>query len=469
MRFVIVSLAAAFTSACMAPGDHGGHANLVPGPALIHPDPGSEIPGAPIATDENTALSIVEVSLKAAPAMVAYLPGKPTAAWAYNGSVPGPTIEAKRGDEVVVHFTNGLPEPTTIHWHGVRVPNDMDGAGRLSQPIPPGGTFDYRFVVPDAGLFWYHPHVRSEVEVGRGLYGAIVVRDPSEPELDATEERVLVLGDVRIDSATGIADDHLDMRGMMMGREGNLVLVNGRPSNGTLTVARGQRTRLRLADAATARFFKLRFDGGTMTQIGSDGGLLAAPRPIESVLLVPGGRVDVVVETSAGGTLKMVPYERADGAGAGEELALLRLVPSDAATVSPAPLPAALRAIDALEAPAVTRTVELGERMSHGGWRFTIDDQTFPNVPPIAASLKTRMLLRVQNVSEMDHPFHVHGFFFQERGVPEWRDTINVPGMSTVELVVDFSERPGAAGDWMYHCHILQHAERGMMAEVHVR
>jgi FtsP/CotA-like multicopper oxidase with cupredoxin domain len=451
---------------------HGGHANLPPAPTLIRPEPRSGLPTPKLAEDLSTDPAVVEVSLTAAPAAHEYLAGRPAAVWAFNGSIPGPTIEARKGDLVIVHFRNELPEPTTIHWHGLRVPNDMDGAGRLLQPIPSGGTFEYRFVVPDGGTFWYHPHVRSDVQVEKGLYGAIVVSEPDEPSLDVGAERLLVLDDVLVDPTTGVVDESLGMRGRMMGREGNLLLVNGQPSNGAIHVVRGERVRLRLVNAANARFFKLGLEGGTLTQIGSDGGLLAAPRTIETVLLVPGERVELLLETSAGATLTVLPYERARGAGAGETIGLARFNVSDARAVTPAALPAMLRTIGVLETPAVKQTLRLGEQMAHHHWEFTINDQVFPNVPPIDATLGTRQLWAVENESEMDHPFHFHGFVFQRRGAAEnaeWKDTINIPALSTVELVVDFAAREGAAGDWLYHCHILEHAEGGMMGEARVR
>jgi len=446
----------------MMPGGHGTHADLPPLPPLVQPEPNGDVPVPETARDENPDPAIVEVSLAAAPTTVAYLDGRPATAWAYNGSVPGPIIEANKGDQIIVHFTNDLAEPTTIHWHGLRVPNDMDGAGRLTQPIPPGGRFDYRFVVPDAGLYWYHPHVRSEVQVDKGLYGAIVVRDPAEPALDAAIERLLVLDDILVDPASGAVDDRLDMRGMMMGREGNLLLVNGQSSNRAITVAPGARTRLRLVNAATARFFSLRLEGGAMVQIGTDGGLLPAPRALSSLLLTPGERADVIVETTTGATLTSIGYERAMGAGPGGEAALVRLVTSGA-PATPRPLPAALRSIDVLAPIGLVGTSRLGERMAHHEWLFTINDATFPNVPPVMARVGARPSWTITNESDMDHPFHLHGFFFQRRGVAEWKDTIDVPANSSIEIVVDLASRPGAAGDWMYHCHILEHAERGMM------
>lgn len=474
MRVLLIAgAAAAIVSSCMEHG--GGHANLPSLSPMIRPEPRDDVPVAPTAPNQSAAPGVVELSLTAAVGQTEYLAGKPTAAWAYNGTIPGPTIQAHTGDEVIVHFRNDLPEPTTIHWHGVRVPNDMDGAGRLLQPIPPGGTFDYRFVVPDEGLFWYHPHVRSDIQVEKGLYGAIVVRDPNGPELGVETERILVLDDVLIDPATGLTDEREDMRAMMMGREGNLLLVNGKPSNGAVSVTPGARVRLRIVNAANARFFNLRLDGGGLIQVGSDGGLLAAPRRVDSVLLVPGERFDGVFETATGARLTTLPYERAHGAGAGEEIDLVRFVPADLTAVTAAPLPSTLRTIDAPASPTASKTLRLGERMAHHGWQFTINGQVFPNVLPIDAGLGTTQLWSVRNESDMDHPLHVHGFFFRHRAAvadadgQDLKDTINIPGRSTVDLLVDFARRAGAAGDWMYHCHILEHAEGGMMGEVRVR
>jgi FtsP/CotA-like multicopper oxidase with cupredoxin domain len=323
--------------------------------------------------------------------------------------------------------------------------------------------------VPDAGTFWYHPHVRSNIQVEKGLYGAIVVRDPAEPDLDVAVERVLVLDDVLVDPANGLVDDWLDVRGMMMGREGNILLVNGQPSNGALTVVPGQRVRLRVVNAATARYFKLRLDVGSLIQIGSDGGLLSAARQLDTVLLVPGERLDLVIEAPGAATLRSLPYERATGAGAGEEIDLVRFNPADMPSETPAPLPASLRPIDVLPVPAPRQTLRLGERMVHHAWQFTINDQVFPNVPPVDATAGTRQIWRVENGSEMDHPFHLHGFFFQRQGVPEWKDTLNIPALAKVNIVIDFAARNGGTGDWMYHCHILEHADRGMMGEVRIR
>ncbi len=155
----------------------------------------------PDAADINPDPGVVELNLEARLAPHSYVAGGPTMMWTYDGLVPGPLIRARVGDRVVVHFNNGLPEETTIHWHGLRISAAMDGMPDHSQPpIQPGGSFVYDFVVPDASTFWYHPHVNSAVQEGNGLYGAFIVDDPSEPA-GLGDEVVMVLSDV------GVNDD----------------------------------------------------------------------------------------------------------------------------------------------------------------------------------------------------------------------------------------------------------------------
>jgi FtsP/CotA-like multicopper oxidase with cupredoxin domain len=226
-------------------------------------------------------------------------------------------------------------------------------------------------------------------------------------------------------------------------------------------------------NAANARYFALVIEGGELVQIGTDGGLLTTPRSIPGALLViPGERVDVLVrvpepETTA--VLRAIAYERAAGAGATEPVDLIRFTAGAGPAILPPALPSILRDIPALPEPvAAEQEIRLGERL-RGDWEFTINDQVFPDVPRISGTVGTVQRWFVKNETEMDHPFHVHGFFFQAvGGIPYWKDTVNVPGHHMVELLVDLAPRDGATGHWMYHCHILEHAERGMMAELMV-
>ena len=180
------------------------------------------------AADRNPDSDVVEVDFEARVAKVSIAPGLQMEAWTCNGTIPGPTIRVKVGDRLIVHFTNNLPRPSTIHWHGLRIPIDMDGVPGYSQdPVQPGETFTYDFVVPDAGIYWYHPHVMSAAQVGFGLYGAFLVEDPTET-VGIADDLVLVLSDIDVTGDGELLPAHPGGTvGMLFGREGNQVLVNG--------------------------------------------------------------------------------------------------------------------------------------------------------------------------------------------------------------------------------------------------
>ena len=187
------------------------------------------------------------------------------------------------GDRLIVYFSNRLPTPTTVHWHGIRLPNLMDGVPGHSQPdVQPGASFTYDFAVPDAGLFWYHPHVMSAAQVGFGMYGALLVEDPAE-RIGTAGELVLVLSDMEIRSdGTLESPDTGASTGMAFGREGNLLLVNGR-RGGKLLARSGAPQRWRIVNAAKSRYFRLDANDSLFTSnelftmIGVDGGLLEYP------------------------------------------------------------------------------------------------------------------------------------------------------------------------------------------------
>jgi FtsP/CotA-like multicopper oxidase with cupredoxin domain len=215
--------------------------------------------------DSDPAPGRVEVELRAAPAQWEFLPGKPAEVWAYHdgtapdaeASVPGPVLELELGDEVVVHFRNDLPDETTIHWHGMRVPHGSDGTLVSQAAVAPGESYDYRFTATDAGLFWYHPHVEGDVQVERGLYGAVVVRGGVEPDVAA--DRIFVLDDVKVE-ADGLLSTRTAALDVMLGRQGNVLLVNGR-KRPSLAVAPGSRERWRFVNAAHGRDFRLALEG----------------------------------------------------------------------------------------------------------------------------------------------------------------------------------------------------------------
>ncbi len=423
--------------------------------------------------DENPDPNVIEVSLEAREATKTYGSSAPTPVWTYNGSVPGPLIDAKVGDRVIIKFKNSLPEPTTIHWHGIRLPAAMDGTMAMQNPIPPGGSFRYEYVFKDAGLYWYHPHMRSDIQVQKGLHGAIRVRGTNEPTVD--DERVLVLDDVRL-KADGTLAEYLDDTAKMMGREGNTLLINGM-TDATIALRRGASVRLRLVNVANGRFFNLRLPGHTWRVIGTDGGFVAKPYDTERLLIAPGERYDVMlIPNGAASTvvdLMNDPYERGHDSGNRPALTVAHVRFTDETPLAGRALPDAFAGVTALPPAMTTVPIALNEAERNGELVFTVNDAVYPDVPPVMVETGGLRFLDIKNDSEMDHPFHLHGFFFQvleKNGVAQPlestgnKDTVIVPMKSSMKLVTRFDE----PGHWMYHCHILEHAEGGMMGEIHV-
>jgi FtsP/CotA-like multicopper oxidase with cupredoxin domain len=432
-------------------------------------------------TDMNPASDVVEVSLIATPGQTRFGSEGTANIWGYaDGArlpaepiVPGPLIEAKQGDTVIVHFENLLPEGTTIHWHGVRVPNAADGTHVTQQEIPPGGTFDYTFVAVDAGTFWYHPHMRADVQIERGLAGALIVRGGVDVAVEA--DRMFVLDDVKLE-ANGELSETTDANDLMLGRQGNVVLANGR-SGGQIEVKNGARERWRFVNAANGRYFNLRLPGRPFTVIGWDGGVLAEPYSVESVLIAPGERYEVLVELSGapGETIPVetIYYFRAHGLPFTDPEAVFTVrIAGDASPAGPLPTVWASFSDVPTDASTPVRPLVLEEQEPLNAGEapaFFINGASFPDIPPIAANSGAIEIWDFQNMSEMDHPMHLHGMFFQvleTEGTPPlargFKDTVNVKSHAAVRVAVRFGEQ----GRWMYHCHILEHAERGMMGEL---
>jgi FtsP/CotA-like multicopper oxidase with cupredoxin domain len=250
----------------------------------------------PVVPDINPADDIVEVVLRAREAMVNFGSAE-TEVWTYNGMLPGPTIETDIGDTLIVHFYNELPEPTTIHWHGVELPASMDGTPLTQDPVPPGGYFRYEFKLNRAATYWYHPHVRSNVQVEKGLYGALVVRDRKEDKSFNLpvpgREHVLVLDDILLDSDGQVAEpfptDPLENAEMQVnGRMGNVLLVNGEVEP-TAILRHGRPHRFRVINASNSRFMRLSLSGGhSMWRIGGDAGLAPQSREVTHIPMIHG-------------------------------------------------------------------------------------------------------------------------------------------------------------------------------------
>lgn len=431
--------------------------------------------------------------------------GRPeTTVLAYNGAVPGPEIRVRQGERLRVAVENGLAEETTVHWHGIRVPNPMDGVPHLTQtPIAPGATFVYEFDCPDAGTFWYHPHQRGFEQVGRGLYGPLIVEEPQPIAVD--RDLTWVLDDWRLLPDASISDDFGNMMDTgMSGRVGNTVTVNGRLPE-TVAVRAGERIRLRLINAANARIFGLEFEGHQPRVIALDG------QPVEPhvlpgnrIVLGPAMRADLVIDMAG------APADRfrvVDTFYRDLEYRLLDLVYADRPLREHAPDAPIRLPENPLAEPDLSLAEHhevrfgggmmssgiggnMGGGMMEGGsggrmmgrmmqgmrhdgiWTINGVSATGHVMDPLLTLARDRpYLLALHNDTAWHHPIHLHGHSFRvlsRNGVPtrhrEWQDTVLMAPRERVEIAL-VADNPG---DWMFHCHILEHQFGGMMGVIRV-
>ncbi len=408
-----------------------------------------------------------------------------TNVWSYGGAVPGAPIRIDQCARVQRKLVNALPEPTTVHWHGIRIDNAMDGVpGMTQQAVPSGGSFDYDFVAPDAGTYWYHAHNRSMEQVARGLYGPLIVEELDAPNVD--QDLVLMLDDWRIDPDTGqIAGDFDNGHDLShAGRIGNLISVNGSFDPG-YEVQRNERLRLRLINAANARIFNIAVQGLTGWIVALDGMPLDDPIPVADAFpLAPAQRADLVVDVTAtaGDTASLVSVER-DGAfalvqfdvnGQGSETAR-----SGITSLPPNPMPDVSAFRDAplhrmtlqggamrwLENARIGDTKMTGRELAQLGRFWALNgDAERPVVPFLDASRGSLHRIEFANETAFPHAMHLHGHHFrlvqQDGTLGPWRDTVLVNSGQTRQIVL-MADNPG---DWLLHCHMLGHAASGMMS-----
>jgi len=422
----------------------------------------------------------VEVSITAAITTLSLQPGVTSEVFAYNGTVPGPTLDLREGDHVIVHFRNNLPEPTTVHWHGIHLPFDSDGSP--FQPIKPGEAHDYSFTVRPgtAGTYWYHPHPdrRTGFAIGKGLFGAIVVHAADDP-LPPMPEKLIILSDNRFlkDGAIDFPDPYSHHGGLdeENGREGPVLFVNGHVMP-TVTIRSGEVQRWRIVNGSAGRIYRIALSGHTFLHVGSDGGLFEKPIEVKEILLTTGERVELLVRgTDPPGTktvLQNLPYDRYAPQTRPSDWEttrdLLTLQTTNEAPVTPVAIPATLRKIIPLDTTKVTavRTVVLSQGLINGK---TMDMSRVD----ISTTVGATEIWQIENIVGMDHPFHLHGFQFQvldRNGVPEpylsWKDMLNIPKHTSARIIVRYDDYPGK---WMFHCHILDHEDHGMMGVLEVK
>jgi bilirubin oxidase len=474
-----------------------------PEPAGPTPTPGAVVPPhvipafaepAPLA-DREPAAGHVAVLLRAAPADLAIVPGKTTPGYAYNGVFPGPTLEVSEGDEVFVQFKNDLPEPSNVHWHGLKIPPAQDGLPE--DLVPPGGTRNYVFKIPpgSAGTYWYHPHPHGATvgQVAKGLVGAIRVKAPDDP-LAGLRDQLVVLTDHKVDAeGRFMPTTNMDRAD---GVEGNVVLVNGK-IHPMLPVRPGELRRLRFVNASASRFYQVHVPGHSLWQVGTDGGLFGTPVERSAIVLAPAERAEVVVRMTGAKLSEAIveslpvnrgampvavidpdqpagaptpPGQHVHGGGAG--FPLFAIAYGDE-PVTPRPaLPATLRPVAPLDVTgAEARLFTLTENMLT--LDFRINGQVYGHDRiDVRTKRGATEVWTIANDADMDHPFHLHGVQFQvldRDGVPElqpaWKDTVNVPARAKVRFAVKFDVEPGKR---VYHCHILHHEDAGMMGALMV-
>ena len=434
--------------------------------------------------------------------------------YSYNGQYPGPLIEVSRGTEIMVRFTNHLSDSTSIHWHGVRLDNAFDGVDGVSD------AFIYKIRFPDAGIYWYHPHIREDIQQALGLYGTILVRQPGA-KIPANREQILMLQDLLVGDAGLIPWGQEAPTHALMGRFGNLFLVNGAPGY-RLAVRRGEVVRFYFTNVSNTRTLNLSFPGARMKLVATDAGPFEREAWVESVVIAPAERYVVDVRFGKPGNVTLVNQVRGLDHLFGRFFPLVDTL--GVVTVSPARVrddhgarfatlrrdSATTRALERYrrflnkppdqtlvltlqthDLPYVTQRlmqldsiyfapVEWGGTMPMMNWASTgrqvrwvlRDPATGRENMDIAWHFRRGEPAKIRLVNErrafhgMQHPIHLHGQRFlvlAVNGVPNadlaWKDTVLVPAGAVVDILLDAAN----PGEWMLHCHIAEHLSAGMM------
>ena len=454
--------------------------------------------------------------------------GRQVAMYGYNSEIPGPLIRVPQNATIMVRFHNRIDQPSAVHWHGVRLENASDGAvGITQEAVKIGGDFVYRVHFPDAGLYWYHSHVREDIQQEMGLFGNMIVDSP-EPNYygPANSDQVLMLGDLLVNRDTLIpfGADVPDFT--LMGRVGNMLLVNGEPKY-SLTVNQGEVVRFYLTNVASSRTFNVSFGGAPIKVVASDESRFEHEALVPSVILAPAERYIVDVRFPTAGTYTVVNAVQAINHLQGEfvaEVDTLGTVTADAKPAQPnyATGFATLRANAEVSKDIARYRASFSHEPDHtfhltlatnglplATVQFMSVDTAYyapvewvdgmPDMNWLSTASQTRWIIRDEasgkenmdiawhvkqgsttlirlindatSFHPMQHPIHLHGqrmLVVARDGVPTenlvWKDTVIIPVGSAVDLLIDASN-PGA---WMMHCHIAEHLESGMMTVMHV-
>ncbi len=429
--------------------------------------------------------------LTVAPHTHQFYPGVNTPTFGVNGPFLGPTLVLHKGDTARLEVANQLTEETTMHWHGMHVPGEMDGGPHSI--IAPGGTWLAEFPVKNpAGTYWYHPHphMMTARQVNLGIAGMILVRDSDEAQLDLPRTYGIDDFPVVIQDRKFIPNGE-----MVLYPLGDSVLVNGTPN--AYLEAPAQVVRLRLLNGASARIFRLGFaDGRNFPVIAGDGGLLPAPATTGRLMLGNGERAEILLDLNGmeGDTLVLMSYGNElddpmpgssnilleSSALNGIAFPVLRIMVAAPTSDPVATIPASLVTIPA---PSETTSVRTRTKTITGTGmvamgQFRINGQLMDmDVVNDTMIVGTNEVWHFVNNSNLAHPMHLHGvsFFVLERNgmpPPPWeqgpKDVVLVDAGEDVKLIVHFGELAGFDFPFMYHCHNLMHEDHMMMLQFSV-
>ncbi len=429
--------------------------------------------------------------------------------FAYNGQIPGPTIKVKQGSKIFINFTNNIDFETTIHWHGIRLNNKYDGVPNVTQqPIKPGESFFYELYFPDEGVYWYHPHIREDLQQELGLYGSIIVEPNSQSYYNRVDrEVILFLDDIKM------AKNDLDVfskdfaRFALMGRFGNLMFTNGE-TDYRLSVKKGEVVRFYLTDSANTRTFNFSIEEHKLKLIGSDSGKFEKEEFVDSIVIAPAeryiaeilfdkeGAFDILHKTPFRiyklGTIEVSDEETESK----NYINFQKIKENDEIKNS---IDKFRKYFDKAPDYEIDLTVDMhGMAMDHGMMQSKHDiewEDDMPMMNAMATSKNTKWILKDKKTGKenmdinyevkvgdikkmrifndpksmhpMQHPMHMHGQRFLVLSEDNklnnnlaWKDTVLVPNGKTVDILIEFTN----PGKWMLHCHIAEHLESGMMA-----
>nr|WP_312230517.1 multicopper oxidase family protein [Pseudomonas sp.] len=419
-----------------------------------------------------------DYELIAAPHDIELVPGHVTPAWTFGGQAPGVELRCRQGDELRVRFINHLPEPTTIHWHGIRLPLEMDGVPYVSQaPVLPGEFFDYRFVTPDAGSYWYHPHESSAKQLGRGLVGPLIIeeREPS----GFRHERTLCLKSWHVDEEGAFTQFSVPREAAREGTRGRLSTING-VSLPTLELPAGQVVRLRLINVDSTITYRLNLSSGEARIYALDGNPIK-PRPMgKEYWLGPGMRIDLALKVPAVGSEEMSLRN-----GPLRLATIKSVASSEPAAEWPPALPAnpvaepdlaqaeTLRFNFEWAASLASPADEAAGRYKYwqiNGQAWDINDKTCADRPIAKLKRDGHYIFVLRNMAQYQHPIHLHGLIFKvldsnrRKIEPYYTDTFLL-GKNETARIAFVADNPGV---WMFHCHVIDHMETGLMAAIEI-